>query len=170
MRIILTAAFFAASLTALSGCATLRSQDDVGTRELLATAGFQKQSADSAEQTRNLASMPPLRVVARGLALALSVLVLTTPVWGAELGRWFHASWGPEPESNTPTPRIQASVRNDSPYRVTDVQLEVEGLTADDRSVGRRVVWALGDIESGGESSFVIEAMDGAVTYRITVT
>ena len=73
-------------------------------------------------------------------------------------------------ESDTPTPRIQASVRNDSPYRVTDVQLEVEGLTADDRSVGRRVVWALGDIESGGESSFVIEAMDGAVTYRITVT
>jgi hypothetical protein len=68
MRIILTAAFFAASLTALSGCATLRSQDDVGTRELLATAGFQKQSADSAEQTRNLASMPPLRVVARGMA------------------------------------------------------------------------------------------------------
>ena len=104
------------------------------------------------------------------LALALTVLVLTTPVWGAELGRWFHASWGPEPESNTPTPRIQASVWNDSPYRVTDVQLEVEGLTADDRSVGRRVVWALGDIESGGESSFVIEAMDGAVTYRITVT
>ena len=42
MRIILTAAFFAASLTALSGCATLRSQDDVGTRELLAAAGFQK--------------------------------------------------------------------------------------------------------------------------------
>jgi len=68
MRIILTAAFFAASLTALSGCETLRSQDDVGTRELLATAGFQKQSADSAEQTRNLASMPPLRVVARGMA------------------------------------------------------------------------------------------------------
>jgi len=68
MRIILTAAFFAASLTALSGCATLRSQDDVGTWELLATAGFQKQSADSAEQTRNLASMPPLRVVARGMA------------------------------------------------------------------------------------------------------
>ena len=32
------------------------------------TAGFQKQSADSAEQTRNLASMPPLRVVARGMA------------------------------------------------------------------------------------------------------
>jgi hypothetical protein len=104
------------------------------------------------------------------LALALILLVLNTPVWGAELDRWFHVSWGPEPESNTATPRIQASVRNDSPYRVTDVQLQVEGLSADERSVGRRVVWALGDIEPGGESSFVTEAMDGAVTYRITVT
>ncbi len=55
-------------------------------------------------------------------------------------------------------------MRNDSPYRVTDVQLEVEGLTPDERSAGRRVVWALGDIEPGGESSFVTEAMDGAVT------
>jgi hypothetical protein len=36
--------------------------------------------------------------------------------------------------------------------------------------VGRRVVWALGDIESGGESSFVFEAMPGAVTYRMSVT
>jgi hypothetical protein len=30
-------------------------------------------------------------------------------------------------------------------------------------------VWALGDIDPGGESSFVTEAMPGAVTYRITV-
>lgn len=62
--------------------------------------------------------------------------------------------------------REEASVRNDLPYRVTDVQLEVEGLSADEHSVGRRVVWALGDIEPGGESSFVTEAMPGAVTYR----
>jgi hypothetical protein len=59
---------FTVSLTALSGCATLRSQDAAGTPELLAAAGFQKQSADSAEQTRNLASMPPLRIVAQGMA------------------------------------------------------------------------------------------------------
>jgi hypothetical protein len=30
-------------------------------------------------------------------------------------------------------------------------------------------VWALGDIDPGSESSFVAEAMPGAVTYRITV-
>ena len=104
------------------------------------------------------------------LALVLALVVLAAPAWGADLDRWFHVSWGPAPHSNTPKPRIQASVRNDSPYRVTDVQLEVEGLTPGERSAGRRVVWALGDIEPGGESSFVTEAMDGAVTYRITVT
>ena len=98
------------------------------------------------------------------LALVLALVVLAAPAWGADLDRWFHVSWEPAPHSNTPKPRIQASVRNDSPYRVTDVQLEVEGLTPDERSAGRRVVWALGDIEPGGESSFVTEAMDGAVT------
>jgi hypothetical protein len=104
------------------------------------------------------------------LALALALLALASPTWAADWDGWFHVSWGPEPEGKTPTPRIEASVRNDSPYRVTDVQLEVEGLNTDEQSVGRRVVWALGDIESGGESSFVIEAMPGAVTYRMSVT
>jgi hypothetical protein len=104
------------------------------------------------------------------LAAVLALVALASPAWGADWDRWFHVSWEPEPEGKTPTPRIEASVRNDSPYRVTDVQLEVEGLSADEESVGRRVVWALGDIESGGESSFVLEAMPGAVAYRISVT
>ena len=104
------------------------------------------------------------------LAAVLALVALASPARGADWDSWFHVSWGPEPEGKTPRPRIEASVRNDSPYRVTDVQLEVEGLSADEQSVGRRVVWALGDIESGGESSFVIEAMPGAATYRISVT
>jgi hypothetical protein len=104
------------------------------------------------------------------LAAALALVALASPAWGADLGEWFRVSWRPAPEGKTPTPRIEASVRNDSPYRVTDVQLEVEGLNTDEQSVGRRVVWALGDIESGGESSFVMEAMPGAVTYRMSVT
>jgi hypothetical protein len=104
------------------------------------------------------------------LAAVLALVALASPARGADWDSWFHVSWGPEPEGKTPTPRIEASVRNDSPYRVTDVQLEVEGLSADEQSVGRRVVWALGDIESGGESSFVIEAVPGAVAYRISVT
>lgn len=61
------------------------------------------------------------------LAAALALVALASSAWGADRGGWFHVSWGPEPEGKTPTPRIAASVRNDSPYRVTDVQLEVEG-------------------------------------------
>jgi len=79
-RIVVTAALFTVSLTALSGCATLRSQGAVGTPELLAAAGFQRQSADSAEQTRNLASMPPLRIVARGMADRDVVYTYADPV------------------------------------------------------------------------------------------
>jgi hypothetical protein len=78
-------------------------------------------------------------------------------------------SWGPEANAKTPTARIEASVHNDSPYRVTDVELEVEGLSADQHSVGQRFVWAVGDIDPGSESSFVTEAIPGAATYRITV-
>ena len=70
------------------------------------------------------------------LALALALLALSSPTWAADWDGWFHVSWEPEPEGKTPTPRIQGLVRNDSPYRVTDVQLEVEGLSADKRSVG----------------------------------
>ena len=104
------------------------------------------------------------------LALGLVLVLLASPAWAQNWDGWFHVSWGPEPEGKTPTPRIEAFVRNDSPYRVTDVQLEVEGLSAGQRSVGQRVAWALGDIEPGGESSFVIEAIPGAASYRIRVT
>jgi hypothetical protein len=103
------------------------------------------------------------------VALGLTLVVLTSPAWGQNWDRWFRVSWGPEAEGKTPTPRIEASVRNDSPYRVTDVELEVVGLGADQHSVGQRFVWALGDIDPGGESSCVTEAMPGAATYRITV-
>jgi hypothetical protein len=103
------------------------------------------------------------------LALGLVLVVLTSPAQGQNWDRWFRVSWGSEANGKTPTARIEASVHNDSPYRVTDVELEVEGLSADQHSVGRRFVWALGDIDPGSESSFVAEAMPGAVTYRITV-
>src|SRR5438105_3316768 len=64
---------------------------------------------------------------------------------------------------------IEPIVHNDSRYRVTDVQLRVEGLNADNHEVGQRVVWALGDIAPSGETSVVAERIPGAVNYRITV-
>ena len=61
------AGLFATALAALSGCATLHGQDAVSTEQLLAKAGFQKRNADSPEQARSLASMPPFQIVARGV-------------------------------------------------------------------------------------------------------
>lgn len=106
------------------------------------------------------------------LALGL-VLVLTAAASGQSRDEWpngwFRVSWAPQENGATPTPRIQAFVHNDSPYRVSDVRLRVEGLDADNHSVGQRSAWALGDIASGGDTSFVIESMPGAMTYRIMV-
>ena len=66
-RMVLALGLFGASLPALSGCATLRGQGAVSTESLLAEAGFQKRQADSPERARNLASMPPFRIVVRGM-------------------------------------------------------------------------------------------------------
>ena len=64
---IVVAGLVVTALAALSGCATLRGQDAVSTEQLLAKAGFQKRNADSPEQAQSLASMPPFRLVARGV-------------------------------------------------------------------------------------------------------
>jgi len=66
LGVIVVAGLFVTALAALSGCTTLRGQD-ADTEQLLAKAGFQKRNADSPEQARNLASMPPFRLVARGV-------------------------------------------------------------------------------------------------------
>ena len=65
--VIVAACVIASSLTAVSGCATLRQQDALSTEQLLVKAGFQKRNADSPEQARDLASMPPFKIVARGV-------------------------------------------------------------------------------------------------------
>jgi len=67
LGVTLAACLIASSLIALSGCATLRGQDSLNTEQLLEKAGFQKRNADSPEQARSLASMPPFKIVARGV-------------------------------------------------------------------------------------------------------
>ncbi len=107
------------------------------------------------------------------LALGLVLVSLTTTVWAqsrdVSTNGWFRVSWATHANGATRTPRIETSVHNDSPYRVTDVRLRVEGLDADNHPVGERSVWAFGDIVPGGETGCVVESMLGAVTYRITV-
>lgn len=105
------------------------------------------------------------------IALAIALMLPTTAAWGQDRGRpandSFRVSW--EPETDRVTPRIEGRVHNDSRFRVTDVRLQVDGLDADGQPVGRTFAWALGDIVAGGETSFVVEGMRGAVTYRISV-
>jgi hypothetical protein len=36
------------------------------------------------------------------LVAALALIALPSPAWGADWDRWFHVSWGPEPEGKTP--------------------------------------------------------------------
>jgi hypothetical protein len=96
---------------------------------------------------------------------------MAAAAWGQNRDRvpndLFHVTWAPRDLGVAPT--IEGHVYNDSTLRVTDVRLQVEGLDADSRPLGRRSAWALGDIVPGGETSFVIETIPGAVNYRITV-
>jgi hypothetical protein len=55
----------AAALLTVSGCAAIRRQEAASTEQLLAAAGFQLQPADNPERVRDLAAMPPLKIVAR---------------------------------------------------------------------------------------------------------
>jgi hypothetical protein len=111
-------------------------------------------------------------VVRVSLALGLA-LVLMTGVVSAEnpdqsANGLFRVTWEPRTDS-VAARTIQGHVYNDSPLRVTDVRLQVEGLGADDHPVGKTFAWALGDIVPSGETSFVVDSMPGAVTYRIGV-
>jgi hypothetical protein len=79
----------------------------------------------------------------------------------------FRVSW--QQETDPVAGRIEGRVHNDSLFRVTDVRLEVQGLDDAGRIAGRAFVWAIGDIEPRGETSFVFESMAHAVGYRIAV-
>ena len=110
-------------------------------------------------------------VMRRSLTFGLGLLLLATAAWGqtGELPaqRGFRVSWSPPTDGTVA--RIKGNVFNDSPYTVTDVRLQIEGLDAEHRAVGRRLAWAFGDIVPGGKTSFAAEPLPGAVSYQITV-
>jgi hypothetical protein len=106
-----------------------------------------------------------------GLGLALVVTLLST--WAAAQ-RDARVAAGSFRVSVTPSTagvaaRIRGQVLNDSPYRVTNVQLQIEGLNTDHNAVGRTYTWAVGDILPGGQTFFAAEGIPGSVSYRITV-
>jgi hypothetical protein len=105
------------------------------------------------------------------LALGLALVLMTGVAWGQSHNQSangsFRVTWEPWKDGRAGT--IHGHVYNDSPLRVTDVRLRVEGLSADGHPVGNAFAWALGDVVPGGETSFVVYGMPGAVTYRIGV-
>jgi hypothetical protein len=61
----IAAALAAVCLVTFSGCAAIRRHEAAGTEQLLAAAGFEMRPADNPERLRNLAAMPPFKIVAR---------------------------------------------------------------------------------------------------------
>jgi hypothetical protein len=107
----------------------------------------------------------------KGVGLGLAMVLVATMA-SAEDQRSlgpdaFRVSW--QQETDPVARRIEGHVHNDSSFRVTDVRLEVRGLDAKSNVVGRTFPWAVGDIEPGGETSFVFDGMPDAISYRIVV-
>lgn len=109
---------------------------------------------------------PWLKRLGGALGMTLMLAAAVAAADGPPEG-WFRVSW--EVYDGAVPPRIEGRVHNDSPYRVTDVRLRLQGFNAENHGVGQRYAWAVGDIDAGGETSFVAEAMPGAVQYRIAV-
>jgi hypothetical protein len=61
----IAAALATICLAVLSGCTSIRRHEAGGTEQLLAAAGFEMRPADSPERQRDLAAMPPYKIVAR---------------------------------------------------------------------------------------------------------
>jgi hypothetical protein len=111
---------------------------------------------------------------ARAVVLFATILLLSltaTAGWGQDEPQtrtsWFRVSWHWRPGALPSS--IEGSVYNDSPFRVTDVRLQVEGLDTQNHHVGERLAWAIGDIVPGGDTAYVTETIPGAVDYRVTV-
>src|SRR5262245_46936073 len=122
----------------------------------------------------------PAGMKPRRLRALIAFALLTLPTSGSAqsdarlAAGWFRVTWAPSADHHQPVfegapSRIRGDVLNDSPYRVTNVRLEIEGLSTDNRSVGRIFVWGVGDIAPGGRTYFAAEPIPGSVSYRATV-
>lgn len=114
-------------------------------------------------------SMPAGATVA--IACGLILFLLVGSAWAQSPDQptagSFRVIW--HQSAGAPFPLIEGQVANPSAAWVTDVRLRVEGVNTAGHPVGVRFAWALGDILPGGETSFVVGSMPGAVDYRISV-
>jgi len=108
-----------------------------------------------------------MKALGFGVALMLVATVVSAQDQRSPAPDAFRVSW--QRETDPVARRIEGRVHNDSPFRVTDLRLEVQDLDADGRLVGRTFTRTIGDIVPGGQTSFVFEAMPEAVSYRFAV-
>jgi hypothetical protein len=108
-----------------------------------------------------------MKAMGLGLVLALVATAAAADPARAPLADAFHVTL--EREGNPVAHRVTGNVHNGSPFRVTNVRVEIQGFDADRNAVGRIVVWAFGDIAPGGDSAFLFDAMPEATTYHLAV-
>jgi hypothetical protein len=102
------------------------------------------------------------------LIIAVSVTVAWAQNFGGSPAPWFHVTWNEHRYG--PVLKIEGYVQNASPFRVTNVRLEIDGLDGGGRSVARASGWTFGDIAPGDRGYFSAPAIAGATTYQITVS
>jgi len=105
------------------------------------------------------------------VAVALILAVSTTTAWAQNFGGspapWFHVTWNNRGYGSVPT--IEGYVQNASPFRVTNVRLQIDGLDGGGRSVAQAFGWTFGDIAPGDRGYFTAPAIPGATAYQISV-
>jgi len=105
-----------------------------------------------------------MKALGFGVALMLVATVVSAQDQRPPAPDAFRVSW--QRETDPVARRIEGRVHNDSPFRVTDLRLEVQDLDADGRLVRRTFTQTIGDIVPGGQTSFVFEA--GSLSSRTT--
>ena len=85
--------------------------------------------------------MAPAKRAALAVGLAVVLLATAASAQDHPAGA-FKVRW--EPRGAGGVPMIDGLVHNDSPYRVTNVRLQIEGLDAGDRPVGLALAWRSG--------------------------
>jgi hypothetical protein len=108
------------------------------------------------------------RSIAFGFALLILLPAMAPAQSDTRVSLQFRASLAPSADGAARS-RISGDVVNESPYRVTNVRVEIEGVNADNGSVGHTFAWTVGDIAPGGKTYFMTEPIRGASSYRVRV-
>jgi len=109
----------------------------------------------------------------RPLTPAVALMLAVSPTaWAQNFGGspapWFHVTW--DERRHGPVEKIEGYVQNASPFRVTNVRLQIDGLDGGGRSIARVVGWTFGDIAPGDRGYFTAATIPGATVYQITVS